>query len=532
MSDDHPHDVEELLEALHHPASSVRADAVRRLSGLHDTRILAGLVDALDDTTYPVAEDVINALIRLGSPAVVPLIDVVEDRMASTTQRIRAIRVLASIHDARACDPLMSVLRDRSEDEGLRYAAALYLGRLRDGRAMATLLGVVRAPDEVRKIHQAAAGALGELGDPAAVAALIELMAVERDSTVRGRLAQTLGHLGDERALAPLLKLLHDGTTTEQQWAARALSTLGPAAEPAVVGLLTHAESHVRRAALTALPFRPDATLFSPIMAMLKDDPDSGVRAAAASALAHMGDQRMVNPLTAILLRDDEPPEVRQAAASTLGIAACRSVILGDETITALIQASHDEDVRLRCHVLSALGWIAGRQRRSTPTGPDAQIVDALIEAVGDPDALVRRTATQALGLLGVERAVPVLIAALTQRDGPRLEAAQALGRMHATPAVGALVGALCDPERAVRAAAAQALGQMGAAEAVLPLMQALEDEDGAVRVASSGALGQLGDARAVPALERAVQNDDGRRVHLTTVRDAAASAIERLTAR
>lgn len=71
--------------------------------------------------------------------------------------------------------------------------------------------------------------------------------------------------------------------------------------------------------------------------------------------------------------------------------------------------------------------------------------------------------------------------------------------------AVDPLIEALRDPEPMVRAAAARSLAVIGpeASRAVPALMQALDDRDDRVRIAAARALGQIGPAarEAVPAL-------------------------------
>jgi HEAT repeat protein len=67
--------------------------------------------------------------------------------------------------------------------------------------------------------------------------------------------------------------------------------------------------------------------------------------------------------------------------------------------------------------------------------------------------------------------------------------------------AIPALIQALGDSNRAVRAVAAEALGDLGDPQAIPALIQALGDSDREVRRASAEALGKLGDPQAVPAL-------------------------------
>src|SRR5438132_920381 len=109
-------------------------------------------------------------------------------------------------------------------------------------------------------------------------------------------------------------------------------------------------------------------------------------------------------------------------------------------------------------------------------------------------------------------------IAALKDEDWAlREEAATLLGEFRDPRAVGPLVDALHDEDRAVRAAvrheewilrlhACEALGKIGAEEAVAPLCEVmLHDRDMAVRQDAAKALGNIGHPAAFDALEKAV---------------------------
>lgn len=99
-------------------------------------------------------------------------------------------------------------------------------------------------------------------------------------------------------------------------------------------------------------------------------------------------------------------------------------------------------------------------------------------------------------------------VAALAnRRDWRRATAAYALGNMLAESAVPALLDALEDTERDVRAAAARSLGRLCALEAVEPLVEALAARKVPPAVAGY-ALVQLGPA-ALPGLKRLLGHDD-----------------------
>lgn len=136
------------------------------------------------------------------------------------------------------------------------------------------------------------------------------------------------------------------------------------------------------------------------------------------------------------------------------------------------------------------------RSARSTRS-PQSDRIAAAIEALGEPDARKRREAAQVLAASADRRARTPLIGALRDLDVTvRWHAASALARngdgdRHVLQAVGE---ALADPEPKIRALAATALGQLGDGSSSRKLAEALEDPDADVRAAAARALAQTGD--------------------------------------
>jgi HEAT repeat protein len=148
--------------------------------------------------------------------------------------------------------------------------------------------------------------------------------------------------------------------------------------------------------------------------------------------------------------------------------------------------------------------------------------VQALVDALGDKDGAVRRSAAEALGKLGDKAAVPALINRVADDvwigsvfdhasdphaggKGAALEALKALDKERVPEA---LKAALKSQTVGVRMWAARELGgvkEKGVVDALLP---ALNDESGAVRRVAAISLGRLGDKSAVPALAKRVADD------------------------
>jgi HEAT repeat protein len=134
----------------------------------------------------------------------------------------------------------------------------------------------------------------------------------------------------------------------------------------------------------------------------------------------------------------------------------------------------------------------------------DAEGIDWLVEALGDPDAGVREQAAVGLGKQKAVRAIPRLLAGLRDPDARvRARATAALGEI-GLPAVGPLTAALTDD--AVRPHAIQSLVAVGS-PAVEPLVAALRHPRPEVRGGAADTLGEMGEAAATPALVAALSD-------------------------
>ncbi len=142
--------------------------------------------------------------------------------------------------------------------------------------------------------------------------------------------------------------------------------------------------------------------------------------------------------------------------------------------------------------------------------------LEQLQQQLQSANAETRRQAAEQLGQVKDERAVEVLVMALTggERDlSVWYAVARALVAIGDARAVPALVEALQHHEDDfVRAEAAEILGEIAGAQAVEVLARALQEDGGAggvVRAVAAGVLGNIGDPRAVPALSAALAGND-----------------------
>jgi HEAT repeat protein len=142
----------------------------------------------------------------------------------------------------------------------------------------------------------------------------------------------------------------------------------------------------------------------------------------------------------------------------------------------------------------------------------------ALVETLKSSDTVVRATAAQALGKLGVkdsEMAGAALVDLLTDPEVVvRSEAVDALGILGYTPAVDVIKALLLnDPEPLVRASAAETLGDLGDAGVLADLELALRDADNAVRGYAANSIGLLGTPSMLPKLQSHVEAEQSPEV-------------------
>ena len=101
-----------LVPFLSDPAREVRQCAALGLALKRDENATEALVRALSDEDSMVSSLAVNALVKIGSPAVPALIDTVKD--GSQSARIHALRALAEIRDHRAIPLMMKVMEEDS----------------------------------------------------------------------------------------------------------------------------------------------------------------------------------------------------------------------------------------------------------------------------------------------------------------------------------------------------------------------------------------------------------------------------------
>jgi HEAT repeat protein len=524
------------LAALSDPASPSRDRATSALIGAlegddADLRVLAAsamgesrnrelavpLVEALKDPDPNVVAAVADALGELGHhSAVEPLGRLAEE--SSTWAATAAVVALGRLRDPRA----IPVLERVASRDGLREVVAEAIRRIDDPAGLAVARAVWESAPGERPI--AALDAVGAiLSSHPEMEAPPWVLAAARsvEERLRARLEAT-----DDPAVARLL---------------------GLAATPAAVETLVTLALPPRRseAALNGLLITPPGERTGPLLARLGgvdgDDlvlllsllppltgrehidglvpllshPEARVRGAAAEALGRSpgGGDRLARELGGGAVR----PEVVRAAGA-LGRTAC----------AALTPLLHDADAAIRAAAAQALGRCAdpgvahdiaevaaGEQdpgvcralyRALGRIGGEAA-VEVLIEALDDADRETRLTVIEALGSTGSRHAIPYLGRMLTGSAAETLAAIGALGDVRDPEAVALIEPFLRSPDMERRRAAAGAVLPMARALAPDVLTALSSDEDSWIRTVGARMLGQHGPTTR-EALERIAGHD------------------------
>ncbi len=228
---DIPRDVRKEIEALYSLSSVKRARAVISLGemGVRARPAIPFLIGMLADNSRIREEfkdkfalpgdEAVKALVKIGKPAVEPLILAIEDKDPSVQRR--AAESLRRIGDRRAVEPLIVVLH--KGESAARLEAAKGLRQFRDPRAIESLVQVVKCDHwDVRK---EAVEALKKI--EGAVQKAIELLAIalteEEGWNIRENITWALGEMEDKRAIETLITALKDEDSAVRKSAAWSL---------------------------------------------------------------------------------------------------------------------------------------------------------------------------------------------------------------------------------------------------------------------------------------------------------------------
>jgi HEAT repeat protein len=314
--------------------------------------------------TLPIDKEVKNALIKIGKPAIGPLISALKDENGAV--RNNAADALGEIRDSSALDPLILALKDRKSSV--------------QGSAREAIFKIIK-----------------EMKDKGDIENLVLVLHSE-EKIVRQISVKVMTDLHDERIIGPLIYALNDEDSQVQEDAAQALMNMGsPVVEP-LLNVLNQENISMTCSAIIILGNLKDSRAVEPLIGVLKYFTSWKVRYEAAKSLGKIKDRRSVLPLIDAL--DDKHSKVREGAAEAL-----RQI--GPIAVEPLITALNDENPNI-CHdAIVLLGDIK-----------DGQAVEHLIGVLKNYELwTLRFEAARALGKIKDPRAIEPLIEALNDKD-------------------------------------------------------------------------------------------------------------------
>ena len=230
-------------------------------------------------------------------------------------------------------------------------------------------------------------------------------------------------------------------------------------------------------------------TVIDVLLRTVSEDDSEAVRAAAIDALDQHGRESLERVV------DELSDEDLQSAADWV-------------TAKAFARVLDDDQPELRMAAATGLGRVG-----------DPSVTAALVERLSDPDERVRERSAVACGRIGDPRAVKALRSLLHEDPSidARAAAAEALGGIGTEAALEVLLTAIDDESESVRRVIADALGKFGSVKPVDALVGYLADGSETVR------------RTAIFSIVEALSNAPAQRSH--DVREAAADQLEAATA-
>jgi cyclophilin family peptidyl-prolyl cis-trans isomerase/HEAT repeat protein len=292
---------------------------------------------------------------------------------------------LQRIEDERARQALTMLLEDAHPYT--RAFAAKGLGGIRDRGAVPQLLPLAgRTGDADRMVAVEAIRALGRIADPAGAPVLLKILqSREADPTLRLEAASAIGAIRTDGVYDTLLDLLGDSQPPIRAAAIRALAEFDTEAFVTVLSAMDPDPHWTVRAALATVLGELPADAALPRLRLMLDDADDRVLPSVLAAIAKLRPADAGSILLQHLKRND--PVVRTAAATALG------------------------ELRV--------------------AGGDAALAEAYRFGEKDPAYTARAAALSALSAYGSSAAVPVLSAALADKDwAVRVRAAELLKKL------------------------------------------------------------------------------------------------------
>ena len=288
--------------------------------------------------------DAAAGLVKIGEPAITPLIKVLRDNSLDEWSRRKASWVIRDINSTKAVEPLIEILVDTQFDPQIRAHAANVLGRLGSEKAVDPLAQVVESEhtavrnsavlalarlksekaigpltrslnDENFMVRLNAVGGLGSLDTDKVIDPLIRAVKDEND-VVRASAIKNLAKFRSEKVVDIIIDALKDSMWSVRHTAKEILLKMGLADCDKVTALMRDKNGRTRWNVLHLIG-KSGAKDNTGLFINALKDPDWMVRNEAAVALSRIKGSEHIGKL--IKLLDNKNPDVREESAWILG---------------------------------------------------------------------------------------------------------------------------------------------------------------------------------------------------------------------
>lgn len=505
--------------------------------------VVIGLLDCLSDPENAGKRNsATEALIRIGAPAIEPVIDrlyVAED----VDVRLSLVNLLGDLRNADGFRTLLELLPGE-KDINIASSMVSSLGKYRDAAALPHLIPCLQREDLWLKFH--VVEALGEIGDRAALPAVLPLYA---EKSLRKPVLESIGKIADVGTVPFLLGIIA-GEERLNLTALRALVRIAEASKPRIVeqserlliqrkfresfpaqkipALIDHLHTtpkrDVRNFILKFLGWSADPRALPILLAFL---PQPDTAEVAAQGLIDFGEGAMPELLATLLnVEEDETLALLLRVINIIG---------GREAIPSILPFLDHDNAMIRRLAIETLGEIV-----------DPSSIDYLLAKLDDIDVASQQAAVNSISamvaampeikadvLMKIRRllqapSVPTKLNSLSvfvniQGEGYhdelllaskdsdpviRQKAVSLMGKFGEERFADQLVLALTDESTAVRLAAINAIVRLRPEKGIEPLLSSLEDGDVWIRTAAAQALGEYRHSDVLQPLIRHLEGD------------------------
>ncbi|MCK5687056.1 HEAT repeat domain-containing protein, partial [bacterium] len=398
----------------------VRLEIMNSLGILKTDASVDLLIETLDDKNEDVSEKALWAITQIGDPAVLSLINRIDEDSERLT--IKIVRALGNIASIRAVVPLTKLLESSKkvyysyiEDsllnidkmikstifglprgeayDWVRFKIARGLGKAGDDRAFDVLMSIFEdnyeqddderanettvASEEFlqetkRNISYSIAELFGIIGNDVAVEKILDYLTNSENKEVNYWLLQSIGYIGSIKAMDALITII------ENQFDLFKLMDIGRAFS-LIHGadlnrkLITESKNKseiVRKSIAFVMGYLKNAQFIDALSVLLKDNSPE-VKIVSLQSLEKIANTLAVSHILKVLR--DSNADVRKAASHSLGALA------DPRAIDSLSQLLKDNDVEVRVEAVRALGNIGS-----------SKVVSIIIRATSDTSASVR----------------------------------------------------------------------------------------------------------------------------------------------